>query len=58
MRLGKVLRNYRRMRDMGLREMAKEFGIGAATLMRIEQGYVMDGLTLAKILKWLLEKEN
>lgn len=56
MKLGQVLRKYRRVRDIGLREMAKEFQIGAATLMRIEQGYDMDGKTLAKILNWLLSK--
>lgn len=54
MKLGEVLRKYRRVKDVGLRDQAKVFGIGAATLMRIEQGYDMDGKTLAKILNWLL----
>jgi transcriptional regulator with XRE-family HTH domain len=36
-----------------LREVANEIGIGAATLMRIENGRVPDLATFGKICKWL-----
>lgn len=54
MKLGEVLRKYRIMNELTLREVGKEIGIGAATLMRLEQGRIPDGATLAKILNWLL----
>jgi transcriptional regulator with XRE-family HTH domain len=56
-KLGKVLRKYRVISELTLRDVGKEIGIGAATLMRIEQGRVPDGDTLAKILVWLFKKE-
>lgn len=56
MNLGKVLKDWRWANKMNLREAAKIFGIGAATLMRLEQGYNNpDGTTLAKILTWLMK---
>lgn len=36
-----------------LREAAKEIGIGAATLMRIENGRIPDVTTFGNICKWL-----
>ncbi len=54
MKLGNVIRLWRRSQDMGVREAAKIFGISHGTLSRIERGEMMDGGTLAKILKWLL----
>ena len=50
-----MLRKYRLMREMTLRIVAKEMGIAAATLMRIEQGQQCDSVTLRKILIYLLE---
>lgn len=52
MKLGKVIRTYRLMQELTLRELGKEIGIGAATLMRLEQGRDPDGPTLAKIWTW------
>jgi len=40
------------MMDIELRSLAKEIGISAATLMRIEHGYIPDGETMAKVLAW------
>jgi transcriptional regulator with XRE-family HTH domain len=57
MKLGEVLRKYRVMNELTLREVGKEIGIGAATLMRLEQGHVPDGTTLAKVLQWLLASQ-
>jgi transcriptional regulator with XRE-family HTH domain len=58
MKLGYVLNRYRVISELSLRELGAEIGIGAATLMRLEQGRVPDGETLAKILIWLLTKET
>lgn len=44
------------MSGLTLREVGREIGVGAATLMRLEQGRVPDGETLAKILAWLLSR--
>lgn len=55
MRIGTVLRRYRRVEDMDLRTMAKQLGISAATLMRVEIGHDPEGQTLAKLLRWMLE---
>jgi transcriptional regulator with XRE-family HTH domain len=52
MKLGKVIRTYRLMQELTLRELGQEIGIGAATLMRIEKGHEPDGTTLAKVLAW------
>jgi transcriptional regulator with XRE-family HTH domain len=53
MKLGKVIRTYRLMQELTLRELGQEIGIGAATLMRIEKGHDPDGPTLVKVQAWL-----
>lgn len=53
MKLGTVIRKYRVTSELTLREVGQEIGIGAATLMRLEQGRDMDSRTMAKILAWL-----
>ena len=55
MQLGDVLRKWRLMRDLTVREAAKVMGLSVATLSRIERGENMDGAVLAKILTWLLQ---
>lgn len=54
MKLGDVLRKWRRTSDLNVRDAAKDIGIAASTLCRIENGESMDGSTLAKILVWLV----
>ena len=56
MRIGTVLKRYRKLGDLNIRDMAGELGISSATLSRIETGKPMDGISLAKILKWMMEK--
>ena len=58
MKLGKIIRKYRVTSELTLREVGKEIGIGAATLMRVEEGRNPDGNTLAKILAWLFKDEG
>lgn len=55
MRLGKVIRAYRHHHEISMRALAKDIGIGAATLMRFEQDVAMDAKTFLLILKWLID---
>ena len=57
MRLGKVIRYWRKMSDIGIREAAQQIGISHGTLSRIERGEAMEGETLAKVLGWLMAIE-
>ena len=54
MKLGQVLKEYRWALRKNVRDMAKELGISHATLSRIERGENMDGVTLARIISWLI----
>lgn len=54
MRIGIVLRKWRAVNEISIRSLAAEIRISAATLSRIERGESMDGMTLAKILNWLM----
>lgn len=56
MKLGKVIKKYRLMMELDLRSLAKEIGIGASTLMRLEHGYDPDYRTFKKLLDWLSAK--
>lgn len=53
MKLGEVIRKWRRTSDLNMRDAAREIGIGSSTLCRIEANEGMDGATLAIILRWL-----
>jgi DNA-binding XRE family transcriptional regulator len=54
MRLGEILRNHRRITDRNQRDVASEIGISLATYSRVERGDDMNGVTLARILVWLM----
>ncbi len=56
--LGEMLRLYRTVRGLSLREIAPQIGIGHATLMRIETGRAFDAETLLKLWTWMLEGET
>ena len=53
MRLGKILADHRYANRMGVRELAKDIGLSAATLNRIENGKPCDGDSIAKLMIWL-----
>ena len=55
MKLGDILRRWRRSADLSTREAAAEIGLSVATLNRIERGMAFDGKTLAVILRWLMK---
>jgi transcriptional regulator with XRE-family HTH domain len=52
-RLGEMIRLMRMVQALSIREVSKEIGISAATLLRIEQGKAFDVATLMKLLTWL-----
>ena len=54
--LGQVIRKWRILSDFTLRHAAKMIGVSPATLMRIEIGHHPDGVTLTKILFFLLKR--
>jgi len=53
MNIGDVLKNWRLMEKMTLREACKRVGVSHPTLQRIEQGKSVDGATMWKILAFL-----
>ena len=53
MRIGEVLKDWRTMQRLTIREASKMIGVPISTLSRIENGMTMDGKCLAKILRWL-----
>lgn len=58
MRLGDIIRGYRLHKELDLRTLADEIGIGHVTLMRIEQGHEPSGGSLAKIIIWLTKESE
>ena len=52
-RIGQLLVLYRATKGCGVRDLAREVGISAATMSRIERGHAMDAETLLKIWTWL-----
>lgn len=58
MRLAYVIRGYRMHREISMRSCAKDIGIGAATLMRFEQGLEIDAKTFLMIFQWLTSDDR
>lgn len=58
MKMGIVIKKYRLMMELDLRTLAKEIGIGASTLMRLEHGYDLDYRTFKKVLDWMSIKQE
>lgn len=56
-RLARLLRLSRNVDDEGVRTIAKQIGVSAATLSRIERGHAMDLATWLKVQAWLLKEQ-
>lgn len=54
MNLGKVIRKWRTMSEIGIREAAQQIGLDHATLSRIERGHMPSAESLRIILFWLI----
>lgn len=58
MRLGSLIAAWRAANRYGTRELAKQIGISAATLSRIENGRNCDATSVGKLLIWLMAQEE
>jgi transcriptional regulator with XRE-family HTH domain len=58
MRLGEVIRKWRLMSELTIRDVAAMIGISATTMHRFESGDDVDGRTLIAVLKWLLADQK
>ena len=54
--LGVVLRRWRTMGELTIREAAALAGMNHTTWFRIEEGRAMDAATMVKLLKWMMEE--
>jgi len=55
MRIGEVMRSWRRIKDIGVREAAQQIGVSHGTVSRIERGEQIDAVTMMKLMKWLFD---
>ena len=58
MRIGTVLKKYRLMQDINVRDLSAEISLSAASLTRIEAGHSVDATTLVKLINWLCANEE
>ena len=57
MRIGKLLKKWRAINELSIREVAEEIGIATATLYNLEAGRAIDSETMLRIVNWLFRKE-
>lgn len=50
-----VLRAWRHHEELSLQQAADQIGLKLDTYRRVEMGNAMEGETLAKVLRWLLD---
>jgi transcriptional regulator with XRE-family HTH domain len=55
MKIGDLIRTWRVLEKMTLRGMADEIGLAVETYRRVERGDELQGRTLAKVIRWMLE---
>ena len=58
MRVGTMLRRWRTIEEVGVRETAKQIGVSHGTLSRNERGEQMDAKTLIKLMAWMFSETN
>lgn len=56
--IGEVLRKWRIMSDLSLKQVAEQIGVKYVTIHNIESGGKMDSDTQLKLIKWLFERGN
>lgn len=58
MRVAELIINWRFIKKLNQRDAAKEMGISASSLCRIEKGIVPDGTTLVTLMNWLFGESD
>lgn len=58
MRLAEIMRKWRIVSEISLRELAKETGINHSTMNRFERGLPLDSQNLVKILTFVLSEQR
>ena len=53
--LGELIRLWRNVENVNVRDLAATLGISAATLSRLERGYEVDQSTMLKVINWLFK---
>ena len=56
--LSVIVRKWRLINELTVRELADDIGFSSATLTRIERGMAMDATTLMKVLNWLCKEQG
>jgi len=56
--LGRVLKSWRMIKDLSLRDAGARIGVSYSTLLRIEMGHEPDFGTMLRILCWMAESET
>ena len=58
MNLGHVLKKFRAMQELTVRQLAAQIGIPFNTLSRVENGENVDSQNLMKIFNWLVAAQS
>lgn len=58
MKIGELLRKWRAVSELDLRQGAAIIGVSVSTLRRIEAGVVPDGATVIKLMQWAFATEE
>lgn len=53
--IGELIRLWRNVENIGVRDLGKEIGVSAATISRIESSKSVDCRTMLKLIFWLFE---
>lgn len=57
MLIGELIRDWRTLNRLGVREAARMIGTSHSTLNRVERGEEVDGDTLVKIFTWAFARQ-
>lgn len=58
MKLRRALKLIRTVDNLSLRDLAKQIGVSAPTLSRIERGFPCDAETFGRVFLWLLSADK
>jgi transcriptional regulator with XRE-family HTH domain len=55
MKLGELIKAWREVNGMGIRDAAKQIGVSSATLSRIENGKELKHKSFLKLFTWIIK---